>query len=98
MKDTKADKIGAQMFHLAVKVLQVSEAAHIPGLSGAAGMQDSLQYIIYCCYMFAIHYYLCAIRKMIIFTLIFSSILHFLGNRALPWRDNIFSVQSCLTW
>lgn len=65
------------MFHLAVKVLQISEAALILGLSRAVGMQDSLSCIIYCYYMFAIHYYLFAIRKMIISTLIFSSLLHF---------------------
>lgn len=78
MKDTKEDKIRNQMFYLAFKLLQVSEAALVPGLSKAVGMQDSLQYvIIYCCYMFAIYYYLFAIRMMIIFTVRFSSKLHF---------------------
>lgn len=78
MKDTKEDKIEDQMFYLAFKVLQVSEAALVPDLSRAVGMYALLQYIIIYCYcMFVIYYYLFAIRKITLFTLIFSSRLHF---------------------
>lgn len=78
MKNTKEDKIEDQILYLAFKVLQTSEAALAPDLSRAVGMYALLQYIIIYCYcMFVIYYYLFAIRKITLFTLIFSSRLHF---------------------